>query len=143
MENSLVLEDYLFISGAIPSFFGPFVWPPGAYARAPRHGWRLALRMVCGRLASKGASRATFYMVRRSRYGGFVGVVFDGHAGAVFWALSLTGAVWAFFGRALWAFFRRALGYGEIKAANVHFGLYPMILTMMGLGWGAGGPAEH
>ena len=51
-------------------------------------------------------------MVRRSCYGGFVGVVFDGRAGAVFWALSLAGAMWAFFGRALWAFFGRALGYG-------------------------------
>ena len=43
------------------------------------------------------ASRATLYMVRRSRYGGFVGVVFDGRAGAVFWALSLAGEIWAFF----------------------------------------------
>ena len=40
-----------------------------------------------------------------------MGVVFDGRAGVVFWALSLTGAVWAFFGRAL-GYAGRALGYG-------------------------------
>lgn len=50
-----------------------------------------------------------------------MGVVFDGRAGAVFWALSLTGAVWAFFGRALGyagralGYAGRALGYGTLR----------------------------
>ena len=59
-----------------------------------------------------------------------MGFEFGGRGVGVFWArVGLCGARFR-----LW---------GEVKAANVHFGLYPMILTMIGLGWGAGGPAEH